>query len=42
MKKYKCKHCGGELEESGNYEYDCPNDCFPMTLELNKMIEEEE
>lgn len=33
----KCPRCGGKLEDTGGYAWDCPNDCYPMALELWRM-----
>lgn len=33
----KCPKCGTKLIDAGNYKWDCPNDCFPVSLELQQM-----
>jgi len=32
-----CPKCGAELEDAGNYKWDCPNDCYQVSLELWQM-----
>jgi hypothetical protein len=33
----KCPRCGATLEDAGCYKWDCPNDCYPVALELGQM-----
>jgi len=42
MSHIECPKCGGELEDVGCYKYDCPNDCFPLAMELWQMENTEE
>lgn len=32
-----CPICKAKLEDVGCYKWDCPNDCFPCSLELWQM-----
>ena len=36
----KCPRCGTELEDAGNYKWNCPCGCFETALELWQMKEE--
>lgn len=33
----KCPKCGSEMEDVGNYKWDCPQGCFPTALELGQI-----
>jgi len=37
----QCPKCNAELDDVGNYKWDCPNECFPTSLELWQMENEE-
>ena len=36
----RCPKCGSELLDAGSYKWDCPSGCFPISLELWQMEDE--